>query len=343
MPTSVVTPASPIHPIQVVVRRTGLSADVIRAWEKRHGVVAPVRSAVGRRLYSDADVERLRLIARATGGGRTVAQAAALPPDALAALVRSESASADSAGAVRRDADAASPAREHLQACLAAIGRFDGMELDAALRRATIALSAEAFLDAIVVHLWQQVGERVHDGTLRPSQQHLAQAVLRRALDRVTEAATLPGAAPDLVVATPPGQMQELGALLTAAAAATGGWRVVYLGPGLPAEDVAEAAVRTRAAAVAVSLGTVSGDRVVSRELRRLRTLLPAAVAIVVEGGATDAYGSVLRAIRADVARDVRTLLTRLRALRSERARATPDAPAGARRRARRGSTRGRP
>src|SRR5688500_13294428 len=82
--------AEPRHPIQVVARRTGLSADVIRAWEKRHAVVTPARTDSGRRLYTDADIERLRLIARVTLTGRTVAQAAALPAEELVALVREE-------------------------------------------------------------------------------------------------------------------------------------------------------------------------------------------------------------------------------------------------------------
>src|SRR3954470_12104334 len=81
-------PAVAVHPIQVVTRRTGLSADVIRAWEKRHGVVAPVRTATGRRLYSDADIERLRLLGRATLAGYSIRRAAALLPAALAALAR---------------------------------------------------------------------------------------------------------------------------------------------------------------------------------------------------------------------------------------------------------------
>jgi MerR family transcriptional regulator, light-induced transcriptional regulator len=51
-----------LHPIQVVTRRTGVSADVLRVWEKRYAVVTPIRSASGRRLYSDADIERLRLL-----------------------------------------------------------------------------------------------------------------------------------------------------------------------------------------------------------------------------------------------------------------------------------------
>ena len=61
------------HPIQVAARRAGLSPHVLRAWEKRYGdVVAPGRSAGGRRLYSDADIERLRLLHEATRAGRRI-------------------------------------------------------------------------------------------------------------------------------------------------------------------------------------------------------------------------------------------------------------------------------
>src|SRR5689334_7308916 len=89
MPRRAPIPSSAaVHPIQVVTRRTALSADVIRAWEKRHGVVAPVRTPTGRRLYSDADIERLRLLGRATRAGYSIHRAAALPPGTLAAVAR---------------------------------------------------------------------------------------------------------------------------------------------------------------------------------------------------------------------------------------------------------------
>ena len=306
-------PSRARHPIQVAARLTGLSVDVIRAWERRYGVVAPVRSETGRRLYSDADIERLRLIARATLTGRTVAQAASLPADELTALVQQEHALPPPD---RAAAPTVAPELEHLRASLDALARFDAAGLHAALQRATVALSAEAFLDAVAVRLWERVAENVHHGTMRASHQHLAQAVLRRVLDRLTETATLPGAGPDLVVATPPGQTQELGALLAAAAAAAEGWRVVYLGAGLPAEDIAEASTQARARAVTLSLGAAPTDRIVARELRRLRTLLPNDVAIVVEGAGAEAHRGVLREIGASVLRDVPTLLARLRALR---------------------------
>src|SRR5678815_5381555 len=83
-------PPDILHPIQIVTRRTGLSADVLRVWEKRYAVVTPVRSASGRRLYSDADIERLRLLVQATRVGRPIGQVAALPTAALRALLSDE-------------------------------------------------------------------------------------------------------------------------------------------------------------------------------------------------------------------------------------------------------------
>ena len=74
--------------MQIVTRRTGLSPAVLRMWERRYGVVTPARSPKGRRLYSDADVERLQLLARATQGGRPIGQVATLSDDALTELVR---------------------------------------------------------------------------------------------------------------------------------------------------------------------------------------------------------------------------------------------------------------
>src|SRR6188472_3975547 len=77
----------PLHPMRLVAVRTGLTPDLLRAWEKRYGAVAPVRSSGGQRLYSDADVERLSLLARAVEGGRAIGQIANLPLDELQGIV----------------------------------------------------------------------------------------------------------------------------------------------------------------------------------------------------------------------------------------------------------------
>jgi methanogenic corrinoid protein MtbC1 len=122
--------------------------------------------------------------------------------------------------------------------------------------------------------------------------------------------------APRVVVATPSGQIHELGALLGAASAATEGWPVTYLGPDLPAEDIAECAARTRARAVALSVVYPTGDPAVGDELRRVRSALPKRTALLVGGAAAPAYSAVLTAIGAaplDGLADLRVVLRKLR------------------------------
>src|SRR5688500_12071065 len=295
MPRTASSAARAVHPIQVVARRTGLSIDVIRAWERRYRLVEPVRTESGRRLYTDADVERLQLLARATLTGRTIGQVAALPSATLVALLDD----AESARGVPEASHAApgraaaSPAAtvDPLGTAREAVARVDGVALDAALRRAAVALPAEGFLDDIVVPLWTRVTEATRAGTMRPPHQHLALTTLRRTLHRLAEVAMTPLAAPDLVVTTPTGQPQELGALLVAAAAGAEGWRVTYVGPGLSADEIAETASYAGARAVAVSLGAAAPDRAIPRDLRRLRALLPRGVPILVEGAAAESRG----------------------------------------------------
>jgi MerR family transcriptional regulator, light-induced transcriptional regulator len=317
-----------LHPMRVVTRRTGLSPDLLRAWERRYEVVTPSRSKGGRRLYSDADIERLRLLYRATLAGRSIGLVADLSPDALAAVVRQDAAadskrddSADplTGGSGPRALHALPSGAPYLASGMRAVERLDAALLEAILRRAVVVLPAVTFLDAVVVPLLADVGTRWREGTLRPVHGHLASVVLRRVLDRVIESAGSPLATSNVVVATPAGQTHEFGALLVAATVAAEGWRVTYLGTDLPAEDIGEAAVRTRAGAVALSLVYPAGDVAVGDELRRLRRILPARVALLVGGAASASYAAVLDdigAIRPDGLAGFRAELVTLRRAR---------------------------
>jgi DNA-binding transcriptional MerR regulator/methylmalonyl-CoA mutase cobalamin-binding subunit len=301
--------------MRVVMRRTGLSADLLRVWERRHGVVAPHRSPSGRRLYSDEDIERLRLLYRAPLAGRTIGHVAGLSDAELAELVRRDvEAEREPAGAPR-PAPADVPTG-FLGRCLRAVERLDALALEAVLRRAAVALPADAFLDALVAPLLARIGSRWREGALRPVHGHLAFAVVRRALERLTEAAVSPLAAPVLAVATPVGQAHELGALMAAAAGAAEGWRIAYLGAELPAEDIAEGAAQTRSRAVALSLVYPAGDAAVAHELRRLGPLLPRGVALLVGGAAAPHYRAALDEVGAVLLPDLAGLRAQLRALR---------------------------
>jgi methanogenic corrinoid protein MtbC1 len=285
--------------------------------------VKPSRSEGGRRLYSDVDIERLRLLYRATLAGRSIGQVAELSLEALTALVRRDAeadAEAELASQRGQGSELIAPATTgYLADCIRSVERLDALGLDATLRRAVVALPAALLLDAVVVPLLERVGTRWREGTLRPVHGHLASAVLRRVLDRVIETASSPLATANLVITTPAGQIHEFGALLVAATAAAEGWRVTYLGTDLPAEDIAEAAIRTRARAVALSVVFPAGDMALEDELRRLRTMLPKDVTLVVGGATASAYSEVLNEIGAERLNDLEDFRAQLRTLRRAR------------------------
>jgi MerR family transcriptional regulator, light-induced transcriptional regulator len=274
------------HPIGVVATRTGLTPDVLRVWERRYGVVAPQRTPSGQRLYSDADVERLRLLQRATSHGRNISQLAGLDVDALRHLVVSdEEAGADQLPAPGAPTDAGA----WVVAALERTVRLDASGLEQLLRRLAAMWGTVAFLEDFAAPFFLRIGEEWHEGGLKPAHEHLASAVMRTVLASLVSDLSAATSAPRLLVATPADERHEIGALLVAATAASAGWRVTYLGADLPAGEIADAAAQAGARAVALSVVLPGDVARLAAELRELRSRLPAGVELLVGGGGAPA------------------------------------------------------
>ena len=271
-------------PRGVVVQRTGLTPHVLRAWERRYGAVDPTRTEGGQRLYTDAEVLRLRLLKKATEGGRPIGTVASLETSELATLVGSD---AESVARPGRLASTEAGVRDgHLGAALEAADRMDAAALRSELMRALVQLSAPVFVTRVVAPLLERVGELWEAGTLRPAQEHVVSTAVRQVLDWLLTRYDGSASAPLVVVGTPAGERHEFGAMLAAVMAADAGWRVLYLGPSLPAVEIAEAARRTGARAVAVSVvdGLEADATAAGRELSALREALPEGVLLVTGG-----------------------------------------------------------
>jgi MerR family transcriptional regulator, light-induced transcriptional regulator len=309
-----------LHPIQVAVRRTGLSPDVIRVWERRYGAVRPVRSGSNRRLYSEAEVERLQLLARATEQGRHIGQVAGLDTAHLRALVAADE-------PARRPRPPATPRGESsprtlLSAALSAVRGLDGSALDEVLGRAAVALPRGAVLEEVVGPLMQRIGELWREGQLRVVHEHLASAVVRNCLAQM--AARPAAGAPVLVAATPAGQRHEFGALLAALEAEAAGFEVAYLGPDLPAEEIAAAAAELNARVVALSLVFPADDPRLAGDLARLRRLVGERTTVLVGGAAAPAYAHELEGAGIELMPSLTALRGRLHALRTPLVPAAP-------------------
>ncbi|HRE83643.1 MAG TPA: MerR family transcriptional regulator, partial [Opitutaceae bacterium] len=64
--------SEPMHTIQQAAERAGITAHVVRAWEKRYGAVQPARTGTQRRRYTEEDVERLTLLAALARAGHAI-------------------------------------------------------------------------------------------------------------------------------------------------------------------------------------------------------------------------------------------------------------------------------
>ncbi len=279
----------PRHSIGVVSRRTGLSAHVLRAWERRYGIVQPGRSAGGERLYSDADVERLELIQQALAAGRRVGHVATLSLEELRDLVSEDARSAPPVPAPTPQLAPPVPTGETVAdylACLDAIQRLDGNAVHTILMRAVVALSPVQFVETMAVPLLHEVGHLWEKGEIRPAHEHVLSVAIRRVLSWLMDALPVPPGAPGLLIATPAGFRHEFGAMLAGVIAAGDGWRVTYLGPDLPADDIAAAARLTLAEGVVLSaIGPIPAP-VLRRELHKLREALPSDLPLAAGGSA---------------------------------------------------------
>ncbi len=280
------------HSIGVVADRTGLSVHQLRAWERRHGAVEPERTEGGHRLFTDAELRRLELLADLTDRGRRIGQLAGLATEELAALLerdrRSEAEPTEpEAGA---DDGALTEAR---RTALEAIETFDADTLESTVRRASLKYGLRAFVDELVVPVLTEVGTRWHGGELGMAQEHLASGVFSRALQHMLEGSGTGADAPAIVVATPSGHRHEIGAMVAAAVASSEGWKVVFLGADLPAGEIVRTVREVGARAVALSLVYGADGAPTERELRRLREQLPASVEVLLGGrGAREVDGS---------------------------------------------------
>ncbi|MEO8350545.1 MAG: cobalamin B12-binding domain-containing protein [Chthoniobacteraceae bacterium] len=299
-------------PLNIVVRRTGLSPQLIRAWESRHRAVAPTRTESRRRLYTSEDIARLSLMRQLTQLGHPISQIARLPFLELQRRLNDEPNAERAESKMAPDSTASATPENYVERGLLAAGNFDEEEMQRVFDAASVSLGRSAFLRQVIAPLAERIGVEWREGRLKVAHEHFATAQLRTLLGPTDRGPRASPNAPSLIVTTPTDQWHEMGALLVAAAAHSHGWRATFLGAALPAEDVAAAALSRKARAVALSIVYPENDPEVVRHLEHLRRLLPKSVAIIVGGRASESYLPTLEKIGASHLGDLQDLYVTL-------------------------------
>jgi MerR family transcriptional regulator, light-induced transcriptional regulator len=234
-------------------KRSGVSPELLRAWERRYGLLRPMRSGGGLRLYSLDDLERVRLMRRHLGEGIAAAEAARL----AAAPVATSSPSAVLAPAA---------VREQLGDALA---EFDEPRAQAVIDRLLSAVTLDTALGEVVLPYLNELGERWKRGESSVAQEHFASTLIRGRLLGLARGWGL-GSGPIALLACLPGEQHDLGLLVFGLALRDRGWRISYLGTDAPLDTVGEAA--RQIAPAFVVLNAISSDRV-DPLVKKLRTL----------------------------------------------------------------------
>jgi DNA-binding transcriptional MerR regulator/methylmalonyl-CoA mutase cobalamin-binding subunit len=231
-------------------RRTGVKPDLLRAWERRYGLLEPQRTSGGFRLYPEAAVARVEAMRSHLAEGLSAAQAAR-----MAAAAPAEPAMASIASL--------------LEELRSALDGFDEPRAQSVLDRMLASFTLETVLSDAVIAYLHELGERWERGEASVAQEHFASSVIRGRLLGLARGWGA-GSGPLALLACPPGEEHDLGLLTLGVVLHARGWRVAYLGPDTPMETLAQAAKNMRADWVVLAGLSAKRLRAVENEIADL-------------------------------------------------------------------------
>jgi MerR family transcriptional regulator, light-induced transcriptional regulator len=237
----------PIYTIGVVARLTDIAMETLRAWERRYGFPQPTRTEGGHRLYSEADLRRLRWVKAQIDQGTQASRA-----------IRSLRQRTHSPGTVEAASSYAGEESRH-PTVLTDVGsrladrllRHEPEGADQLLGDLMAAHSIEDLLLEVIPGALARIGEGWQDGRTSIATEHLASHYLRQRLHLWIVAAPPARDARPVILTGAPGEQHEGSLLILNALLRRQGWPVAYLGSSTPLEDVATMARETRACVVA--------------------------------------------------------------------------------------------
>jgi MerR family transcriptional regulator, light-induced transcriptional regulator len=235
-------------------RRVGVSPELLRAWERRYGLLQPIRSAGGFRLYTDDDAERVSRMKAALDEGLSAAEAARR---ALAQVHAAE-----------RPLD---DARARL---LAAARSYDETAVHSVLDAAFTGFSLETVLQELVLPVLREIGSEWERGTLDIGHEHFASNLVR---ERLLALARFwgRGGGPLALLACAPGERHDIGLIAFGLVLRSYGWRIIFLGADTPLATLGEAVKATEPRLVVVASTECGLLEIIAKELRRLARSAP--------------------------------------------------------------------
>ncbi len=231
-------PDDPMFTIKSVCDQTGIRPVTLRAWERRYAILNPHRADNRYRLYSARDLEILRWIKDRVDGGISISNAAnefntmvrnGIWPDAL-----------PTAPNVVSEEKSLTPPQEFVSRLYDALLKHDEDLASQQLRRAQSLFNLETVLMDVITPCLVQIGEAWYYGKIKITTEHFASAFFRGRLFTLLQAYPMRHSAPYILIGCAPDESHEIGSLMMAVLLRSEGYRVEYLGPDIPVDDLVD-------------------------------------------------------------------------------------------------------
>ena len=230
---------APAYNIKVVLNKTGIAADTLRAWERRYGLPAPQRTPGGHRLYSDRDVEIIKWLMSKQQEGLSISRAVDLwneqiasGSDPLADIALTESASPLAVPPPAPDSTLDTFRADWIKACT----DFDEVAAEQILNQAFSLFPIESVCTQVIQKGMSEIGELWYENKLSVQQEHFASNLAMRRLDALLSAAPAPTRKETILVGCPADEWHTFTPLLISLFLRRRGYKVVYLGANVPAD-----------------------------------------------------------------------------------------------------------
>lgn len=286
--------AARVYTIGHAARLTGVPSATLRAWERRYGLVTPVRTEGGYRLYDEQGLQLLRAMGTLVAAGWSASQAAAH-------LRTDNTGFPESSGTAKgweRDGGkpAADPATDpdpdpddrgawDVTALARGAAEMDPVAVAEAVDRAFAAGSLEETVETWLMPALQLLGAQWRAGRVDVAGEHVVSATVHRRLGAEMAAAAPAPHGPRVVVGLARGSRHELGIMAFSVILQRAGVEVVYLGADLPAQHWVRVVERHQPDAVVVGAPTATDVLAVRETVAALRAATPQ-LAVHVGGGA---------------------------------------------------------
>lgn len=297
------------HRIHRVAKLTGLSKDVVRVWERRYGLVKPLRSANRYREYTDEDVSLLRFLKEELDRGHTIGALALEGRDSLLQRMRAYSVPTP---------QTLTPHENLLDELVSHLEPLDKSRFEQKLNGAIAVIPFEEAVQRILLPLQRRVGELWHEGRLNVAVEHYVTKLMQQKLFSVMNQLPVNEFGPRVLITCPEGEFHEIGAQAVAYLAATRGCHVYYLGPNLPASDLLQLCERIKPDLVLLSVTEVKSDAMARQLVDKLDSLSQQ-WPLAVGGQGARAIEPLLRTSKIELLDDLTALHSRLMILLSNR------------------------